>query len=164
MQFLRRAYQQFAHLVHELAKFGTIGAFAFVIDFGFLNLFKGAVGLGPLTSKVFATIISATFAYLGNRYWTFRDREQSGLGREYFLFFLLNGIGLLIGLLVIGFTTYTLGLHDLVSYNIANVIGVGLGTLFRYWSYKRWVFLAATEPIPRELPDQEINASSRPHQ
>ncbi|MEV4897938.1 GtrA family protein, partial [Nonomuraea sp. NPDC055795] len=46
-------------------------------------------------------------------------------------------------------------LHDLVSYNIANVIGVGLGTLFRFWSYKRWVFLEATEPIPAELPEVE---------
>jgi putative flippase GtrA len=154
VQLLRRVHERFAALVHELAKFGTIGAFAFLIDLGFLNLFKLVMEQGPLTSKVFATIISTTFAYMGNRFWTFRDREQSGLTREYFLFFLLNGIALLIGLLVIGFTTYTLGLHDAVSYNIANVLGVGMGTLFRYWSYKKWVFLAATEPIPAELPDQ----------
>ena len=150
---IKRLYQRFESLLHELTKFGTIGAIAFVIDTGMLNLFKGALEMGPLTSKVLATIISATVAYLGNRHWTFRHREQSGLKREYFLFFLLNGIGLLIGLLVIGFTTYTLGLHDLLSYNIANIVGVGFGTLFRYWSYKKWVFLEATEPIPAELPE-----------
>ncbi|GAA2386256.1 GtrA family protein [Nonomuraea africana] len=153
MRLGKRLYQWFAALVHELTKFGVVGALAFVIDTGMLNLFNVVVGIGPLTSKVLATVISATFAYAGNRLWTFRHREQSGLGREYFLFFLLNGIALLFGLLVIGFVTYTLKLTDPLSMNIANIVGVGLGTLFRFWSYRRWVFLEATTPIPVELPE-----------
>lgn len=156
MRFVKRLYERFAALLHELTKFGTIGALAFVIDTGLYNLFLMVVDLGPMTSKVFATAVSTTFAYAGNRFWTFRDREQSGLGREYFLFFLLNGIALLFGVLVIGFTTYTLKLTDVVSANIANFVGVGLGTLFRYWSYKKWVFLEATEPIPAELPEAGV--------
>jgi putative flippase GtrA len=156
VQFLKSLYQRFAALVHELTKFGTIGAVAFVIDTGLYNLFLLVVDLGPLTSKVFATVVSASFAYAGNRFWTFRHREQSGLRREYFLFFLLNGIALLFGVLVIGFTTYTLKMDDPVSANIANIIGVGLGTLFRFWSYKKWVFLEATTPIPAELPEAGI--------
>ncbi|NRQ35392.1 GtrA family protein [Nonomuraea sp. NN258] len=155
MEFAKRLYQRFESLVHELSKFGTIGAVAFLIDTGIYMLLL-AVGWGPLTSKVLATTVSTTFAYVGNRFWTFRDREQSGLGREYFLFFLLNGIALLFGMLVIGFTKYTLHLDDLFSLYTANFIGVGLGTLFRYWSYKRWVFLEATEPIPVELPESGI--------
>ncbi|MBG0828000.1 GtrA family protein [Planomonospora sp. ID67723] len=157
MQFLRHAYERFSVLARELAKFGAVGAIAFVIDFGATNLFRFGVGWGPLTSKVVATVIAATFAYLGNRHWTFRHREQTGLAREYFLFFLLNGVGLLISMLVIGFVTYTLGLQDPISYNIAFMIGTVLGTLFRFWSYKRWVFLAAeavTAEVPRELPDE----------
>ncbi|WP_336207700.1 GtrA family protein [Nonomuraea sp. LPB2021202275-12-8] len=157
MQVLKRLYQRLVSLVfHELGKFGTVGAAAFVVDTGMYNLSLALFGLGPMTSKVLAAVISITFAYLGNRYYTFRDREQSGLGREYFLFFLLNGIALLFGVLVIGFVTYTLHLDDIVSLNIANIIGVGLGTLFRYWSYKKWVFLEATEPIPAELPEAGI--------
>ncbi|GGT15743.1 GtrA family protein [Nonomuraea spiralis] len=153
MEFAKRLYQRFESLVHELAKFGSIGALAFFLDTGVYNLFLLGFEWGPLTSKVVATTLSATFAYAGNRFWTFRHREQTGLGREYFLFFLLNGIALLFGLLVIGFTKYTLHLHDGLSLNIANFAGVGLGTLFRYWSYKKWVFLEATEPIPVELPE-----------
>ncbi|MEV5554340.1 GtrA family protein [Nonomuraea wenchangensis] len=156
MEVVKRLYERFSSLVHELAKFGSIGAVAFVIDTGLLNFCHVVIGLGPLTSKLVATVVSTTFAYLGNRYWTFRHREQTGLGREYFLFFLLNGIALLFGILTIGFTTYTLGLNDTLSVNIANIVGVGLGTLFRYWSYKKWVFLEATEPIPVELPGQGV--------
>ncbi|MER7501231.1 GtrA family protein [Nonomuraea pusilla] len=153
MKFVRRLYQRFRSLLHELTKFGAIGAAAFLLDTGLYNLILLGIGWGPMTSKVIATTVSATFAYLGNRYWTFRHREQSGLGREYFLFFLLNGIALLFGVLVIGFTAWTLRLTDVLSLNIANIVGVGLGTLFRYWSYKKWVFLEATEPIPVELPE-----------
>ncbi|MFF5211408.1 GtrA family protein [Streptosporangium sp. NPDC000396] len=154
MHFLRRTYERVSGLVRELSKFGIIGAIAFVIDTGGLNFLQYGLHWGTLTSKVVATTVAATFAYLGNRYWTFRHREQSGLAREYFLFFLLNGIGLLIGLLCIGFTRYTLELTDPLSINIANLIGVGLGTLFRFWSYKKWVFLAATEEVPKELPTE----------
>ncbi|MFI7127413.1 GtrA family protein [Nonomuraea sp. NPDC050153] len=156
MDFAKRLYERFSSLVYELAKFGSIGAVAFLIDTGLLNLCNVVLGWGPLTSKVVATTISTTFAYVGNRFWTFRHRDQSGLRREYFLFFLLNGIALLFGMLTIGFTTYTLGLEDPLSFNIANIVGVGLGTLFRYWSYKKWVFLEATEPIPMELPETGV--------
>jgi putative flippase GtrA len=151
--FVKRLYERFASLVQELTKFGTIGAIAFVIDTGMYNVFLFALDTGALTSQVFATIISTTFAYAGNRWWTFRHREQSGLGREYLLFFMLNGVALLFNVLTIGFAKYTLELDDPVSLNIARLLGVGLGTLFRYWSYKRWVFLEATEPVPAELPE-----------
>ncbi|MEN3540848.1 GtrA family protein [Microbispora sp. ZYX-F-249] len=159
MQFLRSAYQRFAALIHELLKFGTVGAIAFVIDFGGTNLLRFGVGMGPLFSKVVATIVAATFAYMGNRFWTYRHREQSGLAREYVLFFLLNGIGLLPSLITIGFVTYTLGLHDTLSYNIAQAVGLALGTLFRLWSYKKWVFLAA----PQLAEESVEGAGVRPH-
>lgn len=158
VQFLRRAYERLAGLIRELSKFGTIGAIAFVIDTGGFNLLQYGLHWGTLTSKVVATVVAATLSYLGNRYWTFRHREQSGFAREYFLFFLLNGIGLLIGLLCIGFTRYTLELTDPVSINIANLAGVGLGTLFRFWSYKKWVFLEAADILPKELPTETTQA------
>ncbi|WP_083501745.1 GtrA family protein [Sphaerimonospora mesophila] len=152
MQFLRHAYERFASLVHELLKFGTVGAIAFVIDFGGANLLRFGLDIGPLKSKILSTILAATFAYLGNRYWTYRHRQRSGLAREYVLFFVLNGIGLLPPLILIAFVTYVLGLDDLVSYNIAQGLGVVLGTLFRFWSYKKWVFLAMPPDGPADLP------------
>ncbi|GLW96098.1 GtrA family protein [Microtetraspora sp. NBRC 16547] len=141
MQLLRGVYERFAAILHELIKFGLVGALAFVVDFGGASMLRFGVGLGPLTSKTIATVIAATFAYFGNRFWTFRHREQSGLAREYLMFFLLNAVGLAISLSVISFVEYVLGLHDAVSYSIAQIIGLVLGTLFRFWSYKKWVFL-----------------------
>jgi putative flippase GtrA len=139
-------YRRFARLIHELAKFGSVGAIAFVITTATANVLHGGFGVGPLTSNGIATIIATTFAYFANRFWTFRHRDRSGLGREYALFFVLNGIGLVITELFIGFTHYVLDQRSLIAFNIAQIIGTGVATLFRYWSYKRWVFLPSTMP------------------
>lgn len=147
MSFVVSLYRQFAHLIHELAKFGAVGAASMVVDVGGNNLLHVGLGVGPLTSKTLSVAVATTLAYAGNRYWTFRHRDRTGLAREYFLFWVLNGIGLLISLLCVGFTYYTLKLTGPLAYNIsANVVGLILGTAFRYWSYKKWVFLPATDP------------------
>ncbi|WP_208803438.1 GtrA family protein [Microbispora triticiradicis] len=158
MQFLRRAYERFATLIHELIKFGAVGAIAFVIDFFGANLLTFGLDVGPMKSKVISTVVATTFAYAGNRFWTYRHRKQSGLRREYILFFLLNGIALIPPMITIGFRTYTLGMHDLLSYNIAQIVGVVIGTLFRFWSYKKWVFLAVPEPVESEGPAVGVEA------
>lgn len=146
MKYAIALYQRFALLIREVAKFGIIGALAFVVTWAGTNVLHFGLGWGPLTSNAVATIVAATFAYAGNKFWTFRHRRDSGLGREYFLFFVLNGVGLLIQLLCIGFVHYTLDMQGRVPYNVALIIGIVLGTLFRYWSYKKWVFLPPQVP------------------
>lgn len=47
---------------------------------------------------------------------------------------------------MIGFVEYALKLQTALAYNISIVVGNGLGTLFRFWSYKKWVFLPADMP------------------
>lgn len=147
MSVIRALWERFRHLVAELAKFGTVGALCAVVDIGLTNVLRYAVGWGPLTSKTIAVVVAASLAFLGNRFWTFRHRANQGLAKEYFLYFVLNGIGLLIALLVTGFTVYILKLDNPIAYNLsANVIGLGLGTLFRFWSYRKWVFLPTDVP------------------
>ena len=142
-------YKRFAGLIHELVKFGAVGGIAFLVTLVVSNILwhYSGEGAGAMTGSVVATVIATVVAFLGNRYWTFRHRDRTGLAREYFLFFVFNGIGLLIQLLCLGFTVYTLKLDGFWPRNISNnVIGLGLGTLFRYWSYKKFVFLAPTDP------------------
>jgi putative flippase GtrA len=91
---------------------------------------------------VLATVAGMIVTYLGSRYWTFRHRERGGMGRETVLFFVLNGIGLGIQLASIGFTNYALGLSDKLASNVALFLGICLGTLFRFWSYRKWVWIA----------------------
>ncbi|MBC6458646.1 GtrA family protein [Actinomadura sp. HBU206391] len=146
MSFVVNLYRRFARLAHELAKFGSVGAIAFVITIGTGNILHAGLDVGPLTSNGIATVISTTFAYFANRHWTFRHRDRTGLGREYALFFGLNGIGLVITQLFIGFTYYVLDQRNPIAFNVSLIIGTGVATLFRFWSYKKWVFLPMSPP------------------
>ena len=142
MSFALGLYERFRHLIHEMAKFGVVGLTGLIVtDIGY-NLLYYSLHIGPLTSVTIATIAATCATFVGNRYWTFRHREGSGTSRETILFFGLNGIGLLIQYASIGFTNYALGLTDKLSNNIALLIGIGIGTLFRFWSYRKWVWVA----------------------
>lgn len=128
-------------LLHELLRFGMVGGVAYVIDVSFFNLFRFGIGLGPLTSKTLSVVIATTFSYAANRQWTFRGRGRSGIRREYALFFVLNGIGLAIALVCLALSHYVLDLTSPLADNVsANGIGLVLGTAFRFWSYRRFVF------------------------
>lgn len=132
-------------IYREAAKFGVIGLIALVIDIGTFNLLMyaggGVLNDKPLTAKVISVVVATTFSYFGNRFWTFKNRGRTSYTREYALFFVLNGVGMGIALACLWFSHYALGLTNAIADNIsANVIGLALGTMFRFWSYRKWVF------------------------
>jgi putative flippase GtrA len=156
---VRGLYERFRQLVHEAAKFGTVGAVAFLTATIGTNLLHFRAGQGPLISNVIATIAGTVVSFLGHRYWTFRHREGSTMAREYAVFFVLNGIGLGIQLVCIGFTYYLLDMHGKLAYNVALIFGIGLGTLFRFWSYRHWVWLP---PRVAEAEAEAMTAGGQP--
>lgn len=126
----------------ELAKFGTVGALSFVIDVTVFNAVLLVLDK-PLTAKVISTVFSATNAFVLNRAWSFKHRERTTVRREYSLFFVLNAVGLSISLLCLAVSHYVLGFESRLADNIAaNGIGLVLGTTFRFWSYRRFVWAA----------------------
>jgi putative flippase GtrA len=142
-------YQRFRHTIHEGAKFLIVGlAGIAVTNLVFIPL-HGPLGLGPLTSVTIATIVATVVTFLGNRYWSFRGRQGDGAAREGVTFFVLNGVGLLIQYAVLGFTNYVLGLDTKAENVLAVNLGIGLGTLFRFWSYRKWVWVPEHERLAR---------------
>jgi putative flippase GtrA len=135
-------------LAGELARFGAVGAVALAVDVAGFNLLRFAGGEGPLydrplTAKVLSVAASTTVAYLGNRLWTFRHQRSStaAVHREFALFVLFSAGALGIAVSCLAISHYALGFTGPLADNIAaNVIGLGLATAFRFWSYRRWVF------------------------
>jgi putative flippase GtrA len=156
---LRDLYTRFRVLIHEAAKFGTVGIIAFFITIGGANALHYGAGLGPLTSVSLATIFATVFAFLGNKLWAFRHRKGNHWGRESVLFFLFNGIGLLIQLGFVSAARYGLGLEDKLSYNLANIVGIGAATIFRLYCYRRWVFLMADDALQQEHLEPETSGT-----
>jgi putative flippase GtrA len=144
---LRKLYATFEHLIHELAKFGVIGAVGFALTVALSNTFHFGANLGPLTSFGLATAIVAVASYFANRHWTWRNKDQTGLRRELPLFLGLSVIGLGLSELPVSFSEYILHLHSALAFNISStLIGTVIGTIWRFWSFRRYVFKDA-EPL-----------------
>ncbi len=129
-------------LLREISTFGAVGFVNLGLDVAVFNLCSQLLDLGVLTSKVIAAVVSVTSAYFMHRHWTFAHRVRSGFRREYLLFFAFNAVALAVGLAVIAGARYGLDRTDLLTLNVANLLGIALGTLIRFWAYKRWVFRA----------------------
>ncbi|MGN6405554.1 GtrA family protein [Sinomonas sp.] len=142
----------------EVAKFGTVGGLAFVVDSAvFIWLLNGPLHSGEVWAKSIATIIASIFSWVANRYWTFRHRKQANVVREAVLFAVMNGVGLLIAAGCVAVTKYVLLMTDKVSIFVAgSVVGLVLGTIFRFFAYRFWVFNEELDSEPGYEVDHEI--------
>jgi putative flippase GtrA len=134
-------YERFRHLIHEFAKFGVVGGFGFLVTEGVFNLMISE-HQATFTANAVATLVAAAVTFVGNRHWTFRHRERTGMGRETVVFFALNGVGVVIQQACLELAKHEFGRHDKLTLNVAFLVGVGLATMFRFWSYRRFVWLA----------------------
>jgi putative flippase GtrA len=126
-------------LLKEITAFGLIGALSLIIDLGLYNLLAGN---GWLKAKLVSTVVATLFAYFGNRHLSFSHRARTTLGRETSYFFGINLVTLVFSELVLGLFAYPLNQRgDHVVMNVVNLVTIGLGTIFRFWGYKRFVFL-----------------------
>lgn len=130
---------RYRRLFRELVGFSLAGGIGTGITFIGANLGREWMDDSPVTTVVVPMMIATLVNYLLNRTWTFSHSD--GSRREVLLFFGLNGVGVVIQMLCMGIRSYTLHLDGAYSYNFALMIGTALGAAFRYWSYKRWVFI-----------------------
>ncbi|WP_372345023.1 GtrA family protein [Streptomyces sp. KL116D] len=135
-----------SRLYAEIAKFGAVGLLGIVVNLVAFNLLRWTTDLQTVRAGVAATAVAIVGNYIGFRYFTYRDRETvSSKRREMALFAFFSAVGLLIENGVLYGATYGLGLHDALWSNSFKFGGIGVATLFRFWSYRTWVFKSAPE-------------------
>ena len=149
-------------LIPELARFGVVGLIGSIIDLGGADYLHVHMGIGPMVAKAMSITAATLVTYLGSRFWTFRHRVNQALMREGVLFVVLNIIGLGIAEAVIAVTTYGLDMKSELAYNAASVVGTGLGTIFRYFAYKKWVFLAGAPGTAVAAGEAAVSGDRRP--
>jgi putative flippase GtrA len=135
-------------LWREVVRFGAVGGAGLVVNFAAFNLLL-YTGVRPGRAGVAATALAVVFNYLGFRYFTYRDRDRGHRTREMTLFLIFSGIGLVIENGVLFAATYWMGWDTPLQNNVFKFVGVGVATLFRFWSYRTWVFRALPEQEPR---------------
>lgn len=134
-------------LVTQLLRFAAVGGVGLVVDVAVFNILRVTIlspenlHEGPVLAKVVSTSIAIVVNWLGNRYWTFGPHRRPQAVREGVEFALVSIGGMLIGLACLWVSHYVLGYTSLLADNVSsNVIGLALGTLFRFWLYRTWVF------------------------
>ena len=130
-------------LAAELGKFGVVGAVNFALDLVVFNLLLVTVFHQlPLLAKASSTVVAATSSYFMNRHWTWRHRARSGTRRELVLFLVMSAIALAITEACLLLSHYGLGMTSRLADNVsANGVGLVLSTAWRFFSFKKWVFL-----------------------
>lgn len=134
-------------LIRYALKFGVIGLLGYVVDVAIFNALRlGVLGhghflQGPIGAKIVSVTIATLVTWFGNRYWTFREHRRQNYLLELVEFSVVALGGLAIGLLCLWVSHYLLGLDSLVADNIStNVVGLFLGTAFRFLLYRYWVY------------------------
>jgi putative flippase GtrA len=147
---LPRVIRPFAERHHELIKFAIVGATTFVIDSAiFFTLKLTILEPKPVTAKIIAGVVAVIASYILNREWSFRDRGGRERHHEALLFFGVSGVGVVLAMAPLYFSSYVLGLRvpevSLTIENIADfvsayIVGNLLQMGFRFWAFRRWVF------------------------
>ncbi|WP_029115323.1 GtrA family protein [Mycobacterium sp. URHB0044] len=140
----------YAEQHHELIKFAIVGGTTFIIDSAiFYTLKLTILEPKPVTAKIISGIVAVIASYILNREWSFRDRGGRERHHEALLFFGVSGVGVLLSMAPLYFSSYVLQLRvpdvSLTMENIADfvsayIIGNLLQMAFRFWAFRRWVF------------------------
>ncbi|WP_164863493.1 GtrA family protein [Agromyces sp. LHK192] len=134
-------------LIAYALKFGVVGLVGLVIDVALFNALRlGAFGAdgwaqSAIGAKTISTSVAIVCNWIGNRYWTFRKHRRRNYLREFAEYVVVSLGGMAISLFCLWVSHHVLGLTSLVADNLSsNVIGLGLGTAFRFLLYRYWVF------------------------
>lgn len=129
-------------LSREVAEFAAVGGIGVLVNLAVFNLVRNSTELPVVRCSMIATAVAIIFNYIGFRYFTYRDRDKTRPPREFTLFLVFSTAGLVIenGLLYVA--TYGFDWDTPLQNNIFKFLGIGMASLFRFWSYRSWVFRA----------------------
>ena len=148
VSIVRALYSRFEHIVHELSKFGTVGAIALVVNMGVFNVLLVALKDKQLVATVLSTVVATFVAYRCNRHWTYKDRDKIDRHREMIFFFLINGVAAVIEVMFVFVSKYGLHQDSNIAVNVAKYgFGLPLGMLFRLYCYRTFVFPEGQEEV-----------------
>jgi len=141
-----------------LARFGVVGVAGIVVNLGVFN----ALRLGPLgpddsvggdddrvvTAKVLAAVVSILFAWVAHRGWTFKGQQRHRPAKELALFGAVNAVAIVVEAGLVALTHHGFGWTSLLADNASSLVGIGLGTIVRYFGFTAFVFPGGDQEDP----------------
>lgn len=134
------AVSRLRRLSREVAEFAAVGGIGVLVNLAVFNLVRNTTELPVVRCSIIATAVAIVFNYIGFRYFTYRDRDKTRPPREFTLFLVFSGAGLVIENGVLYVATYGFDWDTPLQNNVFKFLGIGVASLFRFWSYRSWVF------------------------
>ncbi|AHK71781.1 hypothetical protein GLS_c19070 [Gluconobacter oxydans DSM 3504] len=137
-------------IIDQFLRFGTVGAFGFLVDWGTVSVLRVPAGL--IAATLIAYFVAATGNWCLNRIWTFRlsAAENQHMVLQWLRFLLANSFGFLLnrGMVFLLYATVPLT----VNYpELALAAGALCGMVANFNLSRRLVFRAQTPETPLEL-------------
>ncbi|MDX3656909.1 GtrA family protein [Streptomyces sp. ID05-26A] len=149
----------------ELLKFALVGGTCFVIDTVlFFGIKTVVLPNNPVTAKIIATLVATIVSYLLNREWSFRTRGGRERHHEALLFFMVNGIGIVLNSAPLYLARYAFHLQEphvsrlteeISDFLSAQIVGTLIAMTFRWYGYKKWVFPEENARGDRSIEDEK---------
>jgi putative flippase GtrA len=136
-------------LLGESSKFAVVGIVATGVSVLTFNLLvhgywfidQAILRDHAITAYVIASAAGMVVSYRGSRSWAFSDREPTHPDGGRTAFLVINVVTMLLPITCLWITRHLLGLEDPLSDNIsANVVGLFLGFVARFFLFRRFVF------------------------
>jgi putative flippase GtrA len=140
-------------LAHEGAAFTAVNVVATVLALVLFNLlvhgvvgsFVGPMNQRPLSAYLIANSIAMVVSFLGTREFVYQHRKPMGPAGGFVNYAAVNLTSFVIPVSCLWISRNLMHLADPLSDNISgNLVGAGLGTLFRFWAFRRFVFKVDT--------------------
>lgn len=133
------------NLLNQIIKFGIVGLFCFLIDFGITTGFTNFLGIHYLISKFLGFVVSAVVNYLLSIKFVFTQKKEMDKKKEFTVFLILSAFGLLINEIVMylcidGIYAHSGQLQELVSHAnmvaLSSILATGIVMVYNFISRK----------------------------
>ena len=146
-------------LAGEFSRSATIGTIASIAAFILFNWlvhwspgYEAPLNDHAITGFVIANTLSILLTYQLSRWWAFRHREPVGLAGGVIMFYVISVVSLVIPVICLWISRNVLDYETALADNIsANVVGLFLGFVARFFAFRAFVFqhrAEAAESLP----------------
>jgi putative flippase GtrA len=133
----------------EIARFSAVNVVATIaavlifnaLAHGIHGWFVGPLSGDPLPSYLIAHSVGMFISYYGSRTYAFKNRHAAGPGGGLVNYIAINLASFIIPIGCLFLTSSVLHWNSALADNISgNVVGSILGSIFRFWAFRRFVF------------------------
>ena len=128
-------------LIEQILKFGVVGAIAFVIDWGILNLLVGIFHMHNVIAGTISFFISLVFNYFASMKYVFKHRPDMARWMEMAIFLFSSLVGLFLNGLIIWLSTYGMNRDAFITQHAEYLLRTNMGKLVATVIVAIWNFI-----------------------